>query len=94
MKYTLALIPENKVTQFMTEYGAIPCTIERLPLVNEEELLQRKAFLRPDEVASILRVSIKTVYRKIKLGELEAKGRPLRITTRSLREWLQRNSEQ
>ena len=51
-----------------------------------EELLQKKQLLRPDEVASILRVSVRTVYNMVADGRLTAAelGRIVRVHSRSV----------
>ena len=54
-----------------------------------EELLQKKQLLRPDEVASILRVSIRTVYNMVSDGRLSSPDlgiKSVRIHSGSLRE--------
>lgn len=57
--------------------------------VDDKTLLERKAFLRPDEAARLLGCSTRTVYRLIKAGVLESVTaglrRGLRVRATSLK---------
>ena len=57
----------------------------------KEGKIPEKTFLRPDEVAEILEISRRSVYRLIKQGELMAMrvgDRPLRIPRKELRDYI------
>ncbi len=58
-------------------------------MTQEKKLLEKKMLLRPDEAAKILRVSKKSIYRRCKAGLLKtASHNPLRITAKSVREYI------
>ena len=57
--------------------------------MNDKELLENKVVLRPDEVAQILRISKKSVYRLCKNCILIPHQHvPLRITVASVKKYL------
>lgn len=62
--------------------------------ISDERILQTKVFLRPDEVARILRISKRMVYYHCEMGTFECVkiGRTLRIKTESLKNLLKNSS--
>ena len=58
-------------------------------MTQDFELLEKKILLRPDEVAKILRVSKRSVYRRCLQGRLKiAAAQPIRITAQSVKNYI------
>ncbi len=61
-------------------------------MTDHNELLQKRIYLRPDEVAEILAVSKKTVYNYINAGHFEyfqlEPGGPIRIFASSVKKYI------
>lgn len=55
-------------------------------MINDNDLLENKVILRPDEVAQILRVSKTNVYKLIRQNKIRGIkiGGAIRITTKNL----------
>ncbi|WP_028574342.1 helix-turn-helix domain-containing protein [Desulfonatronovibrio hydrogenovorans] len=57
--------------------------------VSDKDLLSTRVLLRPDEVARILRLSKKSVYRLARTGQIKpTSDTPVRYTARSVRAYI------
>jgi hypothetical protein len=70
---------------------AVPVVAGVMPLISDEELLRIKRVLRLDEFMVVCRIQETKARELIARGEVDVlKGLPLRVTTDSVREYLER----